>query len=150
MTRKYAELCLSIEQVENELSELKREKQELLVSKLPEVLDELGLSSAQTDDGKRITLETEVSASIQDNEKFFAYLETLGETQIIKDVVELAKGGFDQELADFLDSHGKSFDRKATVHPQTLKKWVRDRISEGLEIPDSLKVSILRIAKIKE
>ena len=83
------------------------------------------------------------------------WLRNNGHGSLIKNfvTVKLGKGQDEQagELKQFLLSHGYEYDADQTVHPQTLKAFIREQIAAGNDIPiDTFDVKVVNIAKLKE
>ena len=129
----------------------------LLYERMPEVMDEVGLSEFALDDGTKFTLENGVSGSFpkdpERNEKAIDWLEAhdcdgilktelkaifpRGEFHIARDIANRISNQCDPTIA-------------STVHPSTLKKFARDRMAEGEPLDfEALGLSTYRRVKVK-
>ena len=53
-----------------------------------------------------------------------------------------------EELHDFLRENGYGDLISETVAPQTLKSWVKEQMTNGIEVPDSINVHSYQVASI--
>lgn len=123
---------------------------------LPKALESYGLTSVTLLDKSRIIIKEQVHAGItEDNrEAAFEWLEATDNDGIIKNEIKCPFGkGQDAEakkLADLLASNGYSFTNSKSVHPQTLKAFVRQQLENGLPVPtDVFSIHIQTIAVIE-
>jgi hypothetical protein len=138
---------------------LKKKKEELSKVKeydLPNAVQAFGLSEFKLLDGSLVTIKEDVYAGIteENREDAFEWLEATGNDGIIKNEVKCPFGkGQDAEakrLADILSTQGYSFTSSRSVHPSTLKAFVRKQLEEGLPIPtDVFSIHVKKIASIK-
>ncbi len=84
----------------------------------------------------KVKIKTYVSAKILDEIKAFNWLEDNEYGDLIKDNVAFPKGEFTEAIAEALDELGASYTKKSSVHPQTLKKAISDRLDAGDLLPD--------------
>jgi len=128
-----------IEEAEIRLKDLKkmqvRQSQEIV----PNMMAELEINSFELDNGYKVSIKDAYFASIPEA-NLYACFEWLRENNldgIIKTVVAANFGkGEDQEaqkVLDMLTEAGIVADVKSTIHPQTLKSFVKERITKGLE-----------------
>ena len=75
-------------------------------------------------------------------EEAFEWLRSNGHGDMVKNVVSVGFGmGEDSMAAEFKDlamSKGLHPDQKESVHPSTLRAFVKDRVEEGAEFPMEL------------
>jgi hypothetical protein len=108
---------------------------------LPSVLEELGVKSFTLEDGSKVSVQPLYGASIPAprKEEAFAWLRENGYDDLIKNDVVCSFGrGEDEKAADFAQAareRGLSPEQKQTVHAQTLKAWVRERVESGDAFP---------------
>jgi uncharacterized small protein (DUF1192 family) len=108
---------------------------------LPSVLEELGLKSFTLEDGSKVAVQPLYGAAIPAprKEEAFAWLRENGYDDLIKNDVVCSFGrGEDEKAADFAQAareRGLSPEQKQTVHAQTLKAWVRERVENGDSFP---------------
>lgn len=114
---------------------------------IPDLMKALELTSVTLDDGRKLELEESYAVGISEDHKdaAFGWLADHGHADIIKDqlvlwidskspvsvdaiLMALSKLFTDKELDAILE-------RKRSVHPSTLKAFVKEQIEEGVEIP---------------
>ena len=83
-----------------------------------------------------VKIKTKVTAKIDDEAKAFLWLEENEYGDLIKDIVDFPKGEFTDQIAQALDDLGASYAKKSSIHPQTLKKAISDRLEAGDVLPD--------------
>lgn len=127
--------------------ELKRAQQDLFkVSQevLPEALAEHGLSELKMADGSKITVSQTIQAHIskEKQDAAFDWLRHNEFDDLIKNVVslEFGKGEDDQarDVMEALTNRGYWPQNKQSVHPSTLKAFVKEQVEKGSEIPSDL------------
>jgi len=126
---------------------LKNTKKELLYltdDVMPSAMAELGLSSFKLDDGSMVDIKQTYGASIKVDDRPAAY-QWLRENEhgdIIKNVVSCAFArGEDSKAESFIEmaaQSGLEAQQKSSVHPETLKAFVRERVENGEVIPMDL------------
>ena len=135
------------QRVEDLTTELKRAQQDLANISgevLPALLLEFGLSELRMGDGSKVTVSTQISASISKERSYAAHewLRDNGFGDLIKNTVAVTfgKGEDDkaQTLVRELDGNGFNVDQKEAVHPSTLKAFCKEQIEKGSEIPSDL------------
>ena len=139
---------------------LKRKKEELAKIKefdLPNALESIGMTEFKLTDDTKVTVKEEVYAGITDEnrEGAFKWLYDTGNDGIIKNEVKCPFGkgqdGSARELVELLTLQGYSFTNSRTVHPQTLKAFVRGQLEDGKPIPtDVFSIHVKKIATIKQ
>ena len=118
------------------LKELQRKQSQEIV---PNMMAELEIESFTLDNGYKVSIKDTYFASIPEANLYacFEWLRQSGLDGIIKTVVAANFGkGEDQEaqkVLDLLTEAGVVADVKSTIHPQTLKSFVKERITKGLE-----------------
>ena len=135
------------QRVEDLESELKRAQQDLAKvaqEMLPEALAEHGLSELKMDDGSKITVSQFIQAHISKDkqEEAFDWLRDHEHDDLIKNVVslEFGKGEDDhaRDVMEVLTNRGYWPQNKQSVHPSTLKAFVKEQVEKGSEIPSDL------------
>jgi hypothetical protein len=131
------------EAAEGLLSKLKAEIMRLEREDLPALMAEVGLSTLTLESGQSISIKEEVEAKIAEANKSaaFAWLNERGFGGIIKTKVgiEFARGEHDvavqatRAIAGIYPGHDVALDE--TVHPQTLKAFVKERLAAGDALP---------------
>jgi len=135
------------QRVEDLETELKRAQQDLAKvagELLPEALAEHGLSELKMADGSKITVSQVVQAHISKDkqEDAFDWLRENDFDDLIKNVVSLEFGkGEDNQARDVMEAltnRGYWPQNKQSVHPSTLKAFVKEQLEKGSEIPSDL------------
>ena len=141
-----------IETVENTLEKLKKEYTKLSQEEIPELFNIIGIDSI-TVAGKKVTVTQDLSASVKDMPSFIQFLEDRGDASIVK--TDMSFGKLDPSITRrcqtiLAESFGLYPEVKNTIHPATLKKYIKD--ITGLnkkdcevpiaELPDSVKVFV--------
>ena len=133
-----------VNKLEDQLKTAKRELLRLTDEDLPAMLQELGLSSFELDDGSKVTVRPTYGAHIkaENRETAFDWLRQNGFDDIIKNTVSCNFGrGEDREASEFIDyaqGLGYAAEQKTEVHPSTLKAWVKERVETGETFPMEL------------
>jgi len=133
-----------VNNLEDQLKAAKRELLKLTDEDLPAMLQELGLSSFELDDGSKVTVRPTYGAHIkaENRETAFDWLRQNGFDDIIKNTVSCNFGrGEDREASEFIDyaqGLGYAAEQKTEVHPSTLKAWVKERVETGETFPMEL------------
>lgn len=126
------------------LKEANMKAQCLREESLPAALQEFGVTQLKLETGQTITIKQDVYASIPaDNKpKAFKWLTDHGFGGLIKSAVAVS---FDrgelkeaQKLVNDLSKKGMEPEFNETVHPQTLKAFLREQIAQGTEVPMEL------------
>lgn len=155
MARQLTELQDAIEQLNQQLAEAKAQERRISEEDLPNLMAEVGLSELKLDTGETVTITEQVQAAItQANTK-----------QAIDWLVDHGFGGIvktrliiDYDFEDRGEAVGtaQQFEQhhltelKETVHPQTLRAFVREQMESGANIPaDLFSIHPFSKAKIK-
>jgi hypothetical protein len=146
-----------VAEAEEALSDKKKQLASISRGKLPEALSKFNLSFLKTTDGRIVEVAQDIHAAITEANKADAmvFLRSSGNDDIIKNDVDLSFGkgqeAESQALQQLLKAAGYSFKVKEYVHPQTLKKFVKDLLEEGRSFPMELfSVFVEKVSKIKE
>jgi hypothetical protein len=128
---------------------------QILMERIPDIMEELALTDFGMADGSKITVKKDVKASISEERKpaAFAWLRANDFDGIIKTNVSAAFGKGEAELAekarDALTAAGFSATMADSVHYQTLKAFVKEQLEAGTKIPmETFGVFEFKIAKI--
>jgi len=146
-----AELARIIKGKEMEVADLERQfkdsKKELLRltdEELPASMAEMGLASFTLDDGSTIDVKPTYGASIlvANREKAYDWLRDHGYDDIIKNNVAVSFGRGEDDMAgafkSLAEKEGYSAQQDTSIHSQTLRAFVRERIEAGDEFPMDL------------
>ncbi len=135
----------NIKEADEAQKKRKADLRKLLDIEIPELMmNELGLSFIKTDDGASVEVFPFVDARIpvKKQGQAFGWLRENGFGDLIKhQVISQFAAGEDAEATAvmlYLESSGYSAEDKTTVHPMTLKAWVREQDGKGTEIPEDL------------
>jgi len=134
-----------IENMEETMKEMKRERDLLSQETIPTKMQELGINETTMKDGSKVTVKEGFHCRIPKarEEEALQYLKQEGLGDIIKNQVSTSFGtGEDNmagDLAGYIESNfGITPDVKKSVHPSTLKATLKKRHEEGLSDPDDL------------
>lgn len=133
-----------VSSLEEALKQEKRQLLELSDHELPAVMAELDMSEIKLTDGSTITLKPTYGATITaaNKEDAHTWLRDNNYDDIIKNTVSCTFGrGEDEKARQFSQlaaTGGYQTEKNATVHAQTLKAFVKERIQAGEEIPQDL------------
>ena len=134
-----------IENMEETIKEMKRERDLLSQETIPTKMQELGINETTMKDGSKVTVKEGFHCRIPKakEEEALQYLKDEGLGDIIKNQVSTSFGtGEDNmagDLAGYIESNfGITPDVKKSVHPSTLKATLKKRHEEGLTDPDDL------------
>ena len=143
--QKQLDYDIQIEELEETLKELKRERAILSEDTIPQQMQELGISDTTMADGSRVTIKEGFHCRIPKDkiEEAHTYLRENELGDIIKNQVITSFGTGEDNMAGDLAGHieqqyGITPDVKESVHPSTLKATLKKRHEEGLSDPDDL------------
>lgn len=117
---------------------------DLVEVKLPDMMLEIGLESFVLSDGTSIRIEKFYAAKIPDDKRqeAFEWLRGNGHESLIKRAISCKFGkGQDALASKVIAALAKlkvAAEDKESVHPQTLKAFVREQIEEGKALPTDL------------
>lgn len=146
------ETAAKILKLEIELAEEQAKNAKLLRRRIPDLMESLGLESFKLKTGEVIEIKESVNASITEEHKPQAW-DWLAEHNfdgIIKSNVALSFGKDElekaKELVVKLAELGYYTDIVRSVHPQTLKSFVKERLEAG----DALPLDVFGVFEFKE
>jgi hypothetical protein len=122
---------------EERLRKLKEQYRRLSEEDLPQKMAELGMQDMRFEDGSRITIDMFYATRINKNNRDAAHewLREQGHGDIIKNQVSVSFGKGEDDTAletmTLLEKEGLFPDQKESVHPSTLKAFVKERIESG-------------------
>jgi hypothetical protein len=142
----------------------KQELKQVAEIELPELLTLVGLPSITLADGSVIEIADNISASITDENRgpAHAWFREIGAGDLIKNIVSVTFGKGEDEYAQLLVHNIQvmadqdaikygTLDQKESIHPSTLKAFVKERLKAGEPLPaETLKLYIGQTAKIKK
>lgn len=144
LANKQLSLERDIAQLEEKTDKLKQEYRNLQENLLPSAMLEVGLSSFKLSDGTAISIDTFYAAKIPEEHQFraFKWLRDTGNESIIKREVKMLFGKGEDAKANLAVRALKAMNLepadKSSVHPMTLKSFVREKIESGEEFPQEL------------
>ena len=156
-----ADIDDQIEAVEADLKELKRRRHELRSKTMPDMMDEVGLSEFASVDGvnagiKFVMTRDVVGSFPRDEQRAAAavkWLEDNGGDGIIKTKMSVH---FPREAHQVAIDLAKRISNQcnpiveSTVHPQTLRKFARERFEAGEDVDlDTLGLTAIRYVRTK-
>ena len=145
LIQRQLDLDSEIENMEETLKDMKRERDILSSETIPTKMQELGINETTMKDGSKVTVKEGFHCRIPKakEEEALQYLKDNDLGDIIKNMVSTSFGtGEDNmagDLAGYIESNfGITPDVKKSVHPSTLKATLKKRHEEGLSDPDDL------------
>ncbi len=160
-----AELAAQQDDIEQRLvryaeiaKELKAEHKKISEELIPTAMSEVGMQKFTLENGVTVSVDKGVYASISKKNEPNAYkwLRETGNEDIIKNEIKVRFGAGEDSLAEQLeatlnDEFGIAYDQKASVHPGTLKAFVREELAEGSDIPhDLFGIFEFKVAKLSK
>jgi len=145
----------AVARAEQDLKDRQAELRRIAEELIPERMEEMGIETFTTTSGVKISVKEQIRASILAANKAaaFRWLREEGHEALIKRIVKLQFGmGQDAQAQEAIDRLGPDYDidDDCKVEPMTLKKFVREMLEEGQEVPEDLfSVHRQRVANIK-
>jgi len=142
---KLLETQKKIATVEEELSKLKEVETILSEQTIPNLMQQAGISMFKLIDGSKVEIKPFYSARIpaSKTEEAFNWLREQGHGDLIKNQITLEFGmkqdNEAKSLVEELRNKGLPVQQKTTVHPSSLKGFVREQIQDlGKDVPVEL------------
>ena len=141
LARALVDADAAVEAADEALKAAKEKARQLREETIPSSMQELGVEKLTLSTGQTITIKQEVYASIPADSKNTAYgwLEEHGFGGLIKTAVSAAFGKGEltqaQQLAGELIKQGFEATVDRSVHPQTLKAFLKEQLSAGSNVP---------------
>lgn len=144
------------------LAELEDELHGIRRRHIPELMEGLGMDSFKMSDGREVTVDNKINASITAEHKpaAFLWLRDNNFDGIIKTNVDVSFGKGEsadaEKAAELLREAGFEPSVAENVHPMTLKSFVKERLEEGDEIPTEVfgiyefKEAKIKLPKVKK
>lgn len=145
-------LELALEAAELALDQAKKDLAAVANGKLPELMEQCGMSEFKLPDGRKVKAGENVVCQIsKENEPAaYAWLRANGHGGLIKRVVGAAFGVGKDEIAAALAAElrekGLDILDKSNVHYQTLQAFAREQLGKGVELP----LDVFGVHRIKE
>jgi hypothetical protein len=143
-----------VKNIEVELKEAKEKFRQLQEYDLPAAMGQAGVEKLTLPNGPEIKVETFYSASIseENKEQAFNWLDETGNGDIIKNVVGVDFKRGQDELArgaeKVLKDAGYDPHVSASVHPSTLRAFVREEVEAGRELSPAITLYVGTRAKV--
>jgi hypothetical protein len=157
LAKKAIEIQDRIKKGQQLLKDLGKDHERLVRFDIPELLAEVGLATVKTDQGFTIEVKRMLTASIPATrmEEAVGWLRKNGLDDIVKSqvVLDFGKGEIKTQAkaVTLLRSKGFTPAEKQSIHPQTLKAFVRECLEDGVNIPmETFGVFEFQEAKIKK
>lgn len=157
LARDQIRLEKELEEAEEDLKKAKEALAKVKDVELPNALKKFGLSEIKLTDGSSVTIKEEIYTGIteQNQAAAFDWLTKTGNEGLIKNEVKSTFGkGQEQaakEYVTLLTDRGFSFTNKKSVHPMTLKSFVKHRLEAGEEVPvDIFSLHVKKVATVKK
>ena len=146
---------LKIEQLTEELRVAKEDWRKIAQELLPDAMAACHLKEFTLEDGRQIKIKDDVFASIPVAAlpQAAQWLKAHNHGAILKNEFKVPFGAGEDDqakvLTTFLEANGVDFNNRVFVHPGTLKRWVKDQLAEGNEVPKSITYYEFREASVK-
>lgn len=140
--------------LEQQVDETKAELRALQETVLPALMDEAGTPLIGLDDGSRLERHERVYASVSkaNATDACAWLDEHGYGALVREAISVpvARGdrGTATRVVSALEGLGVAFLRDLSIHPQTLTAFVRESLSEGRELPNSIKYHVQPVVEL--
>ena len=141
LANKQLTLATHVSELETELKAKKEELRLTSEQELPDAMQQAGLTQITLSSGEKISINEFYNAHISkaNQEKAYEWLATNGHEGLIKNEVLLKFGREETEVVDetvsALQSRGLSPEVRQSVHPSTLKAFVKEQFTSGNDIP---------------
>jgi len=141
LANKQLKLATEVSELEADLKAKKEELRLTSEQELPDAMQQAGLTQITLSSGEKISINEFYNAHISkaNQEKAYEWLATNGHEGLIKNEVLLKFGREETEVVDqtvsALQSRGLSPEVRQSVHPSTLKAFVKEQITTGNDIP---------------
>lgn len=140
---------------EEEFESAKSKVLQLRTQALPQLLDEAGIPGLDLDESTRVERDTEIYCSIsKDNQQAAAkWLRENNLGSVVKEniLIPIDKGDTERvkRITKLLISSKISFAELSTVHPQTLKALVKERLADGKAIGTAITYHTQPVVNVK-
>jgi|TARA_R100001086_G_C11796665_1_gene247759 hypothetical protein len=141
LANRQLELAAQVLELEAKLRAKKEEFRLTSEQELPDAMQSVGLTQITLSTGERISINEFYSAHISkaNQEKAYEWLVSNGHEGLIKNEVLLKFGREEVEVVNetvsALQSRGLSPEVRQSIHPSTLKAFVKEQFTSGNDIP---------------
>ena len=134
-----------VEELEEELRRAKQDLRDVQEEQIPDIMMELGVTDVTLSDGRKLTIKEDLHCKIADKNRKEAHdwMIENGFGDIIKNQVVVNVETGNQEALNSLlgilsNNQYEDYSLKNNIHFQTLKKFVKENIEAGVDIPLNL------------
>lgn len=145
-----------IEELELQISEIKKRKSQLETETLPGVMDSAGLSEFKTVEGHKLSIKDIISCNPPKDrkEEVYGYLRENEGDGLIKNEVSIPFGrdqdAAAKELISKIKELGYDASLESSVHSSSLNAWAKEQVQAGKALDaDLLGLYVGRVAKVK-
>ena len=141
LANKQLKLATNVAELEAELKAKKEELRLTSEQELPDAMQDAGLTQITLSTGEKISVNEFYNAHISkaNQEKAYEWLVSNGHEGLIKNEVLMKFGRDESEVVEqtvsALQSRGLSPEVRQSVHPSTLKAFVKEQFTSGNDIP---------------
>jgi flagellar hook-length control protein FliK len=141
LANKQLKLATQVAELEADLKAKKEELRLTSEQELPDAMQQAGLTQITLSSGEKISINEFYNAHISkaNQEKAYEWLVSNGHEGLIKNEVLLKFGREENEVVNetvyALQARGLSPEVRQSVHPSTLKAFVKEQITGGNDIP---------------
>jgi len=141
LANKQLKLATEVAELEAGLKAKKEELRSTSEQELPDAMQAAGLTQIRLSTGENITIKEFYNAHISkaNQEKAYEWLVSNGHEGLIKNEVLMKFGREESEVVEqtvsALQSRGLSPEVRQSVHPSTLKAFVKEQFTSGNDIP---------------
>ena len=141
LANKQLKLATNVAELEAELKAKKEELRLTAEQELPDAMQAAGLTQITLSTGEKISVNEFYNAHISkaNQEKAYEWLVSNGHEGLIKNEVLMKFGRDESEVVEqtvsALQSRGLSPEVRQSVHPSTLKAFVKEQFTSGNDIP---------------
>ena len=141
LANKQLELALQVSELEANLKAKKEELRLTSEQELPDAMQAAGLTQITLSTGEKISINEFYKAHISkaNQEKAYEWLVSNGHEGLIKNEVLLKFGREETEVVNqtvsALQSRGLSPEVRQSIHPSTLRAYIKEQFTSGNDIP---------------
>lgn len=158
LCKQFQDLEIEIDEKDTVLKEKKAELEDVSRNLIPTLLNEVGLSEIRLKTGEKVEIKDKLHASVSNKNYTLAYRNMFniegGDENAQKIVDDLFKSqviveSITDDVLNILLDNDISYERKMSIHAQTLKKYCASRLDQGKRIPVGISVFQYQETKIK-
>lgn len=147
-----------VEKCEENLKEAKKKVEIMSRETIPAILNNAGIEKIKLSSGEEVIIEDKLKASITNKNYVLAYSSMIkaeggddNAEEIVDDLFnsKLVLENFTQKTIDILLDNDLPYHSDRKIHPQTLKKYCKEKLEKGEKIPEGISVFQYQETKIK-